>query len=179
MLLNRTAQGEEPVSTEYVAILLVAGLFAVGACGPSGPPFEPPSQLIGDFRSGISLEQAKSVESAKGLRWEVVERERYRLPTSGEEVVLVCAETSGYSHYGVQGTLSLWLYNDLLTKATFYPTNLEEYLAEYEKREGVNLRSTGLGYDIDNTWVWLWATPAEEFIGWRDRRLVDYFTGSD
>lgn len=173
------AQRKKTVFPGNVATLLVTGLLAATACGSGAPPFEPPSQLIGDFRSGISLEEAKSTRSAKGLRWEVVEREKYNLPTSGEEVVLVSAEASGYSHYGVQGTLSLWLYNNLLTKATFFPSNLDEYLAEYEKREGVDLRNTELGYSKGNTWIWLWATPGEEFIGWRDRRLVNYFSGSD
>jgi hypothetical protein len=161
------------------AALLVVGLFAASGCGPGAPPFDPPAQLIADFESGIGLDQARSIESAKGLDWEVEEFERYLLERSEAEVVVTHARISRYSHYGVPGELVLVFKNDLLTRIDFYPSRLEEYLAEYEKHEGVNLRNTGLGYEKDDTVIWLWARPGEEFIGWRDDRLANYFVGSD
>jgi len=134
--------------------------------------------MIDDLESGMTVKEAMIVPAATGLAWRIEERARYSLPSS-EEVVVTLAEADEYFHLGFRGRLVCEFYNDMLSRAFFFPERFDEYLAELSRSEGIDLRGSPRTTQIESTVIWSSTYPGDEpFVAWRDDRILGHFADS-
>lgn len=149
------------------------------ACGPEEQHLGNPTKLIADFMSTMTVDEAKAVESARSVQWEVSERDRYTLASSGEEVIVTLATADGYVHLGFAGALTLVFYNGRLAWSSFSAVDFDSHVAAL--CEGLSLSPAELseGRWLNGTRIWVWRLREESrYVGWRDEALEGFYNPS-
>jgi len=150
------------------------------------------SPLINNFKSYMSIEEARQMLPSHLKNWKVIGDYPFstieRFPTF--RLYLVWIEK--YQHLNHTGNLVLIFYNNRLAITSFFPLNINLYVKALEEKEVIKIVvSDSISYDKPNmkpyTYVWLFVPPpnyvdelevkeSPDDIEWADIRLVREMT---
>lgn len=165
-------------SVQFLAAAMMT--LAIGACEPgrpSPPPDFTPVPLIEPLASGMALAEVSAQLGGNRERWRVTNDEALDLPGHDRPIRSTRVEVANYDSLGISGTLILRFMDDMLVRTSFYPSDLEAYLARLKSQDSVDLLATSPAFTKNGAHVWVYLLePGDEFVGWRDDTLSDRYT---
>jgi hypothetical protein len=154
-------------------------LIVVVACEPTSTLEIPATSasLGGDLRSGMSIEQTKSLESLRNCSWRVTEVERTVPPADAPwiiERVHTNANAESCTHMGVSGTIRLEFANDHLMALEFIPDDVAAYRVAVERQIG-QLVEVGKRYRLEgDVSMAILERDGREVAVWQDLNLKSW-----
>jgi len=87
----------------------------------------------------MTPDEATTLPSTKGLRWNQVFREIGDVPGETAPVEFIVLQALGYEHLGVEGEVNLSFAGGMLYHVLFYPEDFGAYIGRYRDSRGHRL----------------------------------------
>lgn len=166
------------VATAVFVIVMFVGTFfwlGVGCSISFTDVAEDRARLIDGIESYWNLEELEDHLRTNLLSWEIKQGQR---PGPGDRRPPFIVDTvtiKGYAHLGLVGELKVELFNNRVATTRFFPLEVDKYLIQLAKAEGIDLVQNEEIRLSRFTRVWRAELGRERrrYVGWEDLRLSD------
>lgn len=133
------------------------------------------TRLIDDIESYWSIQELENHLRKKSLVWERAQGQRPGPDDMRPPFIVDTVKINNYTHLGLTGEMHVVLFNNRVASTMFFAREMDKYIAQLAKTEGVDLVQNKEIKLPRHTRIWRGEAERDRkyYVGWEDMRLAD------